>query len=100
MLRVESGSKHYFLYQGPYVEFRTNAEWTPFQFQVPEMNVLGRPHRLGPWQSDSWWVRLPENNAPWRAFIEGGWLTDTGTTAQPEQLFKVFMEENSRTSGK
>jgi hypothetical protein len=100
LLRVENHTSHYLSYHGPYVEFRTNQEWTPYRFEVPEMNVLGRPHRLGPAQNDSWWVRLPESNAAWRSYIEGGWLAHAGTPAEPEQWFKVFSEENLRDSGK
>jgi hypothetical protein len=96
LLRVENHTKRLFLYHGPYVEFRTNQSWSRFQFQVPEMNLLGRPHRLGPSQSDSWWVRLPENDAPWRTFIEGGWLARADTTAETEHQFKVWSPETLR----
>ncbi len=92
LIEVHNGTDKLLLYDGPYVEAQSDGGWTNYAFEVPEMGVLGRPHRALPSMQDAWWVRLPPGQVVWRARIRARFVAGQQTNAEP---FVVYSPEMS-----
>lgn len=70
MLGIENKTKDFLLsYDGPYVEFLTNGNWTEYTVDVPEMSNVQQARRVGPTLTSGWFVRVPPGHSSWRAYI-------------------------------
>ncbi len=69
LLEVDNATDKLLVYDGPYIETRSDTGWTNYAFEVPEMAALGRQHRAPPAVQIPWWVRLPPGHVVWRAYI-------------------------------
>jgi len=96
LVQIENKTKQILSYDGPYVEYLTNGNWTAYAPNVPEMTNIRQARRTGPTQTSVWWVRLPPDNSSWRAYIHARLFPLRNPDRANPKEFSVWSKEISR----
>ena len=97
LVEIENKSKRDVLsYDGPFVEYLTNGNWTEYTSDVPEMQNVKQRRRLGPTQSGAWHVRIPPGSSSWRTYIHARLFPLKGPEPANPHEFTVWSKEMAR----